>query len=73
MSELNHKNKREHCTLGKSLLGKEKKPSGKNDLVGGSDISDPSSLQPTLLGHVGRPGCEEKPCLLPPASWSLPG
>lgn len=56
VSELNHKNKREHCTLGKSLLGKEIKPGRKTDLVGRSDISEPSSLQLTVLGYMRKPG-----------------
>lgn len=59
MSELNHKNKREHCTLGKSLLEKETKPGRETDLLGRSDISNPSSLQLTVLGHMGILGGEE--------------
>lgn len=56
MSELNRKNKREHCTLGKSLPEKETKPGGKNDPMGGPDIFDSCSLQLTPLGHMGRSG-----------------
>lgn len=53
--------------------GRRQKPTGKNDLMGGSDISDPSSCSPHFWVTWVDQGERKNPCLPPPASWSLPG